>query len=203
MAAALNNLNGPNNAAPLTRSARQGLISRLVEGRRVTSQRQLLDLLAGEGVDITQATLSRDLVDLGARKVRSEGQSVYSLGSPDGEIPADGPARLRRILVELLVGTDHSGNTAVLRTPPGAAQYLASVIDRSELPEVVATIAGDDTVFVLARDPVDGRALAEHLHEISVSPAPAVLSPPAVDDHAPDRLDPTQPSSERTDEQHD
>ncbi|MEJ6548584.1 arginine repressor [Corynebacterium sp. USCH3] len=169
-----------NHPGPLTRSARQGLISRLIDGRRVASQRQLQDLLATEGVEITQATLSRDLVDLGARKVRADGQSFYSLGVSDTDLATDGPARLRRILVELLVGTDYSGNTAVLRTPPGAAQYLASVIDRSDLPEVVATIAGDDTVFVLARDPVDGRALAEHLHELSVSAPPSVVPPPSV-----------------------
>ncbi|MGO1912106.1 MAG: arginine repressor [Corynebacterium sp.] len=160
---------------PLTRSARQDLISRLVENRRVISQRHLQDLLAADGVDITQATLSRDLVDLGARKVRAEGQSFYSLGGANADIAADGPARLRRVLGELLVGTDHSGNTAVLRTPPGAAQYLASVIDRSDLPEVVATLAGDDTVFALARDPVDGRALAEHLHGLSVAPPASPL----------------------------
>ncbi|HIW92779.1 MAG TPA: arginine repressor [Candidatus Corynebacterium avicola] len=155
-------------AAQLTRSARQDLISRLVENNRVGSQRDLQDMLAGEGVEITQATLSRDLVDVGARKVRADGQAFYSLGAPVVEMAADGPARLRRVLAELLVGTDHSGNTAVLRTPPGAAQYLASVIDRSDLPEVVATLAGDDTVFVLARDPVDGRGLAEHLHALSM-----------------------------------
>lgn len=155
-------------AAHLTRSARQDLISRLVENNRVASQRDLQDLLAGEGVEITQATLSRDLVDLGARKVRADGQAFYSLGSPVAEMVADGPARLCRVLAELLVGTDYSGNTAVLRTPPGAAQYLASVIDRSDLPEVVATLAGDDTIFVLARHPANGRGLAEHLHALSM-----------------------------------
>jgi transcriptional regulator of arginine metabolism len=166
-------------AAALTRSARQDLISRLVENNRVPSQRDLQDLLADEGVEITQATLSRDLVDLGARKVRADGQAFYSLGSPVAEMAADGPARLRRVLGELLVGTDHSGNTAVLRTPPGAAQYLASVLDRSDLPEIVATLAGDDTVFVLARYPVDGRVLAEHLQALSVhggQPSPDTLS---------------------------
>ena len=119
-------------------------------------------------MEITQATLSRDLVDLGARKVRADGQAFYSLGSPVAEMVADGPARLRRVLAELLVGTDYSGNTAVLRTPQGAAQYLASVIDRSDLPEVVATLAGDDTIFVLARNPANGRGLAEHLHALSM-----------------------------------
>jgi transcriptional regulator of arginine metabolism len=159
-------------AVPVTRPARQDLIGRLIRTHRIPSQRELLDLLAAEGVAITQATLSRDLDDLGARKVRADGQSYYSLGEPDAELSADGPARLRRVLQELLVGSDHSGNTAVLRTPPGAAQYLASVLDRSELPEVVATIAGDDTVFVLARGPVTGAVLATHLETLARSADP-------------------------------
>ena len=152
---------------PLTRSARQDLIARLIETHRIPSQRHLLERLEAEGVETTQATLSRDLVDLGARKVRSEGRAFYSLGSATDDLAADGPAKLRRVLAELLVGTDWSGSTAVLRTPPGAAQYLASVVDRSDLPDVVGTIAGDDTVFVLAREPADGRGLAERLTRLS------------------------------------
>jgi len=154
-------------APQLSRSARQDLISRLIETRRIPSQRHLLELLEDEGVETTQATLSRDLVDLGARKVRSGGRAFYSLGSAEDEFADDGPAKLRRVLTELLVGTDSSGNTAVLRTPPGAAQYLASVVDRSDLPDVVGTLAGDDTVFVLAREPADGRRLAERLFHLS------------------------------------
>lgn len=154
-------------ALQLSRSARQDLIARLIETQRIPSQRHLLELLEDEGVETTQATLSRDLVDLGARKVRSGGRAFYSLGSPEDEFADDGPAKLRRVLAELLVGTDWSGNTAVLRTPPGAAQYLASVVDRSDLPDVVGTLAGDDTVFVLAREPADGRRLAERLFHLS------------------------------------
>ncbi|NLZ58223.1 MAG: arginine repressor, partial [Corynebacterium sp.] len=81
-------------------------------------------------------------------------------------VPEDlrGPQeKLRRMLDELLVSTDHSGNIAMLRTPPGAAQYLASFIDRVGMQEVVGTIAGDDTVFVLARDPMTGKELGELL----------------------------------------
>lgn len=159
-------------AVPVTRSARQDLIGRLIRSHRIPSQRELLDHLVDEGVEITQATLSRDLDDLGARKVRVDGQAFYSLGEPDSQLSADGPARLRRVLQELLVGADHSGTIAVLRTPPGAAQYLASVLDRSELPEVVATIAGDDTVFVLARGPVTGAVLAGHLQALARSADP-------------------------------
>ena len=124
-------------------------------------------VLLDEGVDITQATLSRDLDELGARKVRPDrGRAFYAIGPVDTTIGEDlrGPQeKLRRMLDELLVSTDHSGNIAMLRTPPGAAQYLASFIDRVGLKEVVGTIAGDDTVFVLAREPLTGRDLGELL----------------------------------------
>ncbi|MBB3115136.1 arginine repressor [Corynebacterium bovis] len=152
-------------AAAVTRTARQDLITRIIGQQVVPNQRELLGILHRRGVDVTQATLSRDLVDIGARKVRSEGKTYYTVS---GDSPGDAPGMLRRVLQELLVGTDHSGNTAVLRTPPGAAQYLASVIDRTAIVHVVATLAGDDTVFVLAREPMDGRGLAEHLHRLSL-----------------------------------
>ena len=81
----------------------------------------------------------------------------------------DGPDKLRRVLAELLVDHDHSGNIAVLRTPPGAAQYLASILDRSDVNRVVATIAGDDTVFVLAREPLNGKELGEYFFQLAHS----------------------------------
>ncbi|WP_080795080.1 arginine repressor [Corynebacterium pacaense] len=153
--------------APVTRTARQALIVQILDRQRVTSQVQLSELLLDEGIDITQATLSRDLDELGARKVRHDsGRAFYAIGPVDNTVPEDlrGPQeKLRRMLDELLVSTDHSGNIAMLRTPPGAAQYLASFIDRVGLREVVGTIAGDDTVFVLARDPLSGRELGELL----------------------------------------
>jgi transcriptional regulator, ArgR family len=152
---------------PVTRTARQALIVRILDRQRVTSQVQLSELLLDEGVDITQATLSRDLDELGARKVRNDGgRAYYAIGPVDSSGREDlrGPQeKLRRMLDELLVSTDHSGNIAVLRTPPGAAQYLASFIDRVGPREVVGTIAGDDTVFVLARDPLTGKELGELL----------------------------------------
>lgn len=123
-----------------------------------------MGLLTKEGVDITQATLSRDLLDIGARKVRSGGEVYYSVS--DG-VRLDGPDKLRRTLAELLVGTDYSSNIAVLRTPPGAAQYLASILDRSEVPQLAATIAGDDTIFALAREPFNGVQLAEYLSQLA------------------------------------
>lgn len=148
--------------SPLTRAARHARIEDLIRGQRVKSQTELGELLAAEGVQVTQATLSRDLEELRAIKVAG----VYLIPE-DGNralLPVEtGTAKLVRLLRELLNETDHSGNLAVLRTPPGAAHYLASAIDRSGVPEIVGTIAGDDTIFVVARDPLGGAELAVKL----------------------------------------
>ena len=145
----------------ISRTARQALIADILARERVTSQLQLSALLSEAGVEIAQATLSRDLDEVGARKMRVDGVSAYVIGPNAQLATSDGAmSRLRRILDELLVATDSSASMAVLRTPPGAAQYLASVIDRAGLGQVVGTIAGDDTVFVLARDPMSGAELA-------------------------------------------
>ncbi|WP_296215960.1 arginine repressor [uncultured Corynebacterium sp.] len=153
-------------ASSLTRTARQDMIGRIIGAEKVGSQRQLLGILVNRGIDVTQATLSRDLVDLGAKKVRVGGEVYYSLSD---DVRVDGPDKLRRVLGELLVDHDHSGNIAVLRTPPGAAQYLASILDRSDVSRVVATIAGDDTVFVLAREPLNGKELGEYFFQLAHS----------------------------------
>lgn len=147
-----------------TRAGRQARIVALLSARPVHSQSELAALLADEGIDVTQATLSRDLEELGAVKLRGAdgGVGVYVVpedGSPVRGM-AGGTERMRRLLAELLVSTDASANLAVLRTPPGAAHYLASAIDRAALPEVVGTIAGDDTIFVVAREPMTGAQLA-------------------------------------------
>ena len=130
------------------------------------SQTELAELLAGEGMTVTQATLSRDLEELGAVKVRgADGTAAYVIpedGSPRCSPPPPAPtpsARLARLLRELLTDADASGNLAVLRTPPGAAQFLASAIDRAGLAEVVGTIAGDDTILVVAREEIGGAGL--------------------------------------------
>ena len=153
-------------ASSLTRTARQDMIGRIIGAEKVGSQRELLGILVNRGIDVTHATLSRDLVDLGAKKVRVGGEVYYSLSD---DVRVDGPDKLRRVLTELLVDHDHSGNIAVLRTPPGAAQYLASILDRSDVNRVVATIAGDDTVFVLAREPLNGKELGEYFFQLAHS----------------------------------
>jgi transcriptional regulator of arginine metabolism len=157
---------------PLTKAARQARIADLIGRQPVRSQAELADLLAADGVAVTQATLSRDLEELGAVKQRSAGGAAYHV--PSGDLPPPGrsvselgPARLLRMLTELLVGVDASGNLAVLRTPPGAAQLLASAIDRAGLPDVVGTVAGDDTLLVVARAADGGSVLAERLRDLA------------------------------------
>lgn len=153
-----------NTEIPLqTRAARQSAIQEILESQRVSSQQQLSDLLEAKGIAITQGTLSRDLDAIGARKVRpAKGRAYYTTSSqPEAPDFTGVHEKLRQLLEELLVDVDHTGNTLVLRTPPGAANYLASYIDRSGLHDVVGTIAGDDTIFVLAREPKTGAELAE------------------------------------------
>jgi transcriptional regulator of arginine metabolism len=153
---------------PLTRAARHARIGELIRAKAIRSQTELAELLSGDGVQVTQATLSRDLEELGAVKVRSaEGGPAVYLIPEDGKRPLrdaeQASARLIRLLRELLTGVDASANIAVLRTPPGAAQFLASALDRTGLPEVVGTIAGDDTILVVARAADGGAALADKL----------------------------------------
>ena len=150
-----------------TRAGRQARIVELVTHCMVHSQTELAGLLAGEGIEVTQATLSRDLDELGAVKLRGAngGAPVYVIpedGSPVRAV-AGGTARLTRVLSELLVSADASGNLAVLRTPPGAAHFLASALDRAALREVVGTLAGDDTILVVAREPLTGAHLAQRI----------------------------------------
>ncbi|GAA1881507.1 arginine repressor [Pseudonocardia ailaonensis] len=155
------------------RVARQARIIDLVAHQAVHSQVELLVLLEHEGIGTTQATLSRDLDELGAVKLRGAdgGQPVYVIpedGSPVRGVEG-GTTRLARLLGELLVSADASGNLAVLRTPPGAAHYLASALDRAALHSVVGTIAGDDTVVVVAREPLTGAELASQLQNLRSS----------------------------------
>jgi transcriptional regulator of arginine metabolism len=156
--------------AETTRAGRQARIVTILSSASISSQSELAARLADDGIDVTQATLSRDLEELGAVKLRGAdgGVGVYIVpedGSPVRGV-SGGTARLSRLLSELLVSTDSSANLAVLRTPPGGADYLASALDRAALPYVVGTIAGDDTVFVAAREPMTGAELASTLENL-------------------------------------
>jgi transcriptional regulator of arginine metabolism len=190
---------------PVTKTARQARIAAILAREQVRSQEELADLLERYArVHVTQATLSRDLDELGVVRLRAAGGGlVYALpgepggpgsgpggllGDPDGGPPAEDqpvtlaeairgrgpaesspratsaetapPARLARYLSELLTSAEASANLVVLRTPAGAAQFLASAIDHAALPSILGTVAGDDTVLIIARDPAGGDALA-------------------------------------------
>ena len=151
----------------LTKTQRQHRISRLLEEHPVTQQAQLVDLLAVDGVKATQATVSRDLDDLGAIKVRVPGgETVYAIPELPTEqlAPSD---HLRRVFGDWVVEVAHSVNIVVLRTPPGSAHVVGSALDRAGLPDVVGTVAGDDTLLVIAREETGGAALAEQLRDLA------------------------------------
>jgi transcriptional regulator of arginine metabolism len=155
-------------SAPPTKAARHARIAELVRTRAIKSQAELVALLAEVGLTVTQATLSRDLEELGAVKLRgADGEPGVYVMPDEGEGPlrpsVDAPARMVRVLEELLTSAEANGNLVVLRTPPGAAQYVASALDRSGLPDILGTIAGDDTILVIARDSDGGEQLAEKL----------------------------------------
>ncbi|NBV95898.1 MAG: arginine repressor [Actinobacteria bacterium] len=152
-----------------TRAARLHRISQIISSNQISSQGELLRLLEKDLVSVTQATLSRDLEFLGAIKVHgANGDSYYAIPEDSTrELPARDQSRLARTLADLLATVDYSGNIVVLRTPPGAASYLASALDKSELESVIGTIAGDDTVLVVTRDSNGGKAVAKQLQELS------------------------------------
>jgi transcriptional regulator of arginine metabolism len=193
--------------APSTKAARQARIAAILSRERVHSQEQLAELLHRySGLSVAQATLSRDLDDLGVVRLRGpDGALVYALPevpggpgsqpglglgattpdfpertqvnagirSPADAWPAQGssfgqvPPRLVRHLKELLTSAQASANLVVLRTPAGAAQFLASVIDHAAWPAILGTVAGDDTVLVISRDPSGGDALAAEFLRIA------------------------------------
>ena len=182
---------------PMTKTARQARIAAILAREQVRSQEELAELLERyTSVHVTQATLSRDLDELGVVRLRAGGALVYALpeepggpGSHPGgalvsqhthpglselepdraERPGEPapPTRLARYLGELLTSAEASANLVVLRTPAGAAQFLASVVDHAALPSILGTVAGDDTVLIIARDPAGGDALAAEFNRLA------------------------------------
>ncbi len=143
-----------------TKRQRQHVIGQLLGEHPVSSQAQLVELLGGAGIEATQATVSRDLDDLGAVKVRVPGgDTVYAIPElpADQHVPGD---HLRRVLGEWVVQVGVSQNIVMMRTPPGSAHVVASALDRTGLPQVLGTVAGDDTILVVAAEGTDGAALA-------------------------------------------
>lgn len=157
---------------PPTKAARQARIADLLASHQVGSQSELVALLADEGVVATQATVSRDLEDMGAVKLRRAGEMVYILDDqPPGPIlrrlSQAGEGRISRLAADLMLQADASGNLVVVRTPPGGAHLLASALDRAGLEDVLGTVAGDDTVLVVTRDAAGGAQLAERLRRMA------------------------------------
>ena len=153
-----------------TRAARQEMIVEIIRGHAVASQSELVELLRQRGIEVTQATISRDLDDIGAVKaVSADGRLLYAVPAEGGEqrLQADElediNARLVRVAEDTMVSVSHSGNLVVLRTPPGAAQYLASAFDHSHLHDVIGTVAGDDTILLVVAESSSGAAVADRL----------------------------------------
>ncbi len=174
--------------SPVTKMGRQAQIAGILTHSSVRSQDELAELLAQRGIRVTQATLSRDLEDLGAVRLRgANGALMYALpGEPGGpgsrpggfadahlrvDLPTtadrEAAARLSRVAAELLVAAEASANLVVVRTPAGGAQLLASAIDHAAWPSILGTVAGDDTVLVIAREPDGGAEVARSLLHIA------------------------------------
>jgi transcriptional regulator of arginine metabolism len=146
---------------------RQQAIQRLIGAHAITNQPQLVDLLAADGIAATQATVSRDLEDLGAVKVRVPGgETVYAV--PEYEPARIAPEdQLRRVMGEWVAEVRVSLNLVVLRTPPGCAHVVGSALDRSAMPGVLGTVAGDDTLLCVADESLGGEALGAQLRDLA------------------------------------
>ena len=151
----------------LAKPQRQHRVARILEKHPVTSQSQVVELLAAEGVVATQATVSRDLEELGAVKARLPGGDlVYVIPEQAKDRPAP-EEHLKRVFVDWVVEVAHSANLVVLRTPPGSAHVVGSAIDRAGLPEILGTVAGDDTVLVVATERAGGASVARRLSALA------------------------------------
>ncbi|MFM7491193.1 MAG: arginine repressor [Actinomycetota bacterium] len=150
----------------MSSNARRALVISYVNQGLIHSQNDLVDLLADEGIDVTQATASRDLEDVGAVRGKDERGLMRYLLIEDSVEPL---ARAARVSDELIIDITASGNLVVVKTPPGGAQLLASALDRAsqsgEMRSIIGTIAGDDTVLVISRNATGGKALAAELRD--------------------------------------
>jgi len=148
---------------PDTKIARQQKIKEIIAKIRITSQQQLLQELSRNSLNITQATLSRDLDEIGIVKELNDGEVRYQL--PDTTTDPE----IKNIAAGLITGIDHSANIVVVRTPPGGAQFFASSVDKSQIDEIIGTIAGDDTVLIVTKSPNGSAAVADQLLKLASS----------------------------------
>ncbi len=149
--------------------ARQQALMELVRTQPLASQHEMAERLAALGYEATQSTISRDLEELGLVRIRAaDGRLRY--GQPNDTAALGAGARLRTLLSEFFVSVDASGNLVVLKTTPGGANAVADVLDRSGMDGVIGTIAGDDTVLVVAAEGTKGRTLAKRFEELGGRP---------------------------------
>ena len=170
---------------PQTRAGRRQLILDILGRQSVRSQGELLEILSRNGIEVTQATLSRDLVELGAVKIREGKTLVYAVPGMGGDRTVrvapgldEVSSHLRRQCEELLVTARASANLVVVRTPAGAANYLASAIDHAGEPDILGTIAGDDTVMIITSGAPQSRALASRLLALAGRERTDPIAPP-------------------------
>lgn len=152
-----------------SRTARQHLIQEILASKNIASQNDLLKELKKKNFLITQTTLSRDLDDLGAKKIDNKnGESKYLIPESDPDRisdPNQARNQLEKLASDLVVGVDHSANLAIIHTPAGAAQFVASIVDHAALEKVIGTIAGDNTVLVITKGLKDGESVASQIWE--------------------------------------
>jgi transcriptional regulator of arginine metabolism len=148
----------------LGKPQRQHRILRILEQQPVSSQAQMVQLLVAEGIVATQATVSRDLEELGAVKVRIPGGTMaYAIPDYTRGERTSSDDHLKRLMSEFVLEVAHSANIVVLRTPPGSAHVVGSALDRAGLPDILGTVAGDDTLFLVVKDSVGGATVAADL----------------------------------------
>jgi transcriptional regulator of arginine metabolism len=145
----------------VSKGQRQRMIADWLRADRVGSQEEVVDRLALAGLAVTQATVSRDLDELGAVKLRRDGAISYII--PDAGEPGAATVRLDRVLADWVDAITPAGNLLVVRTPPGSANLVANAIDIARLEDVAGTIAGDDTIFIALAEGVDAHAAAGRL----------------------------------------
>jgi transcriptional regulator of arginine metabolism len=150
-----------------SRDQRLRAIADLIRTRPVASQDEIAEALAALGFTVTQATISRDLEQLGAAKVRRAGLLVYALPEEISPPASDGP-QMQTVFRDWVRSVDFAGNLVVIKTPPGSAHLVGVALDRAELPEVAGTICGDDTIFVAVRDVVSAPSLAQRLQRLRI-----------------------------------
>lgn len=168
--------------AEMARSARLSRLRDLLAEERHSSQQEISAELAADGISVSQSTLSKDLVAVGAiRRRATDGSLVYALDS-DGDVAGIALEKLARLAAELLQSIQSSGNQVVLRTPPGAAQFFAAALDAARLPGIMGTIAGDDTVLLIVVDEERAGSVIAAISDMTRTGKPPAHTTPHEDD---------------------